>query len=51
MTLHIYILIDAHKTGLAVILCLGKDCKNLELVATVSRCTKQAEKNYAQLNS
>ena len=50
MTLRTYILIDAHKTELPVILCHGKDCKNLELVATVSQCTKQAEKNYAQLN-
>ena len=41
---------DAHKTWLGAILCQGKYFENLKPVTIASCCTKQAEKNYAQLD-
>ena len=50
MTLPTYTFTDTHKTGLGAILRQGKDFENLKPVAIASRCTNQAEKNYAQLD-
>ena len=50
MTLTTYIFTDARKTGRGAILWQGKDFRNLKPVAITSRCTNQAEKNYAQLD-
>ena len=50
MTLRTYIFTDAQKTRLRATLCQGKDFVNLKPVAIASRCTNQAEKNYAKLD-
>ena len=50
MTLPDYIFTDVHKTEIGAILRQEKGFENLKPVAIASRCTNQANKNYAQLD-
>ena len=46
-----FIFTDPHESGLSAILAQGSNKDNTKPVAFASRCTSQAEKNYAQLAS